>query len=208
MPYIYKITNMVNNKIYIGKTLNSIEKRWKEHKNEYQKERVEKRPLYSAMKKYGIDNFEISLVEECTEDNFSEREKYWIEFYGSFKYGYNATLGGDGTRYADYDLIYSLWKQDKTVLDIHKITTYDESTIRRALECYKVSSEERKKRANLKKRKMIAQLDKNTEQIIRIFPLTEEANRFLNKQSSGHISAVCKGKRQTAYGYKWKYLDN
>lgn len=50
MPYIYKITNKINDKIYVGKTLDTIENRWREHKNDYQKRRNEKRPLYSAMR--------------------------------------------------------------------------------------------------------------------------------------------------------------
>ena len=206
MPYIYKITNKVNDKIYIGKTLNSIHKRWIQHQNAYQREHTENRPLYSAMKKHGIENFEISLVEECEESVISEREQYWIEFYGSFKYGYNATLGGDGKRYADYDLIYSLWNEGKTVKEIHDITSYDDYTIRVALECYNISSEERKKRADNKKGHLVAQLDKDTEEIIAIYPSKEAANRALGKGSGGHISDVCYGKRKTAYGYKWKYL--
>ena len=87
MPYIYKITNLINGKIYIGKTLDTIEKRWKDHKKDSIRPRCEKRPLYSAMNKYGIENFAIEEVEECSEKELSEREKYWIEFYHSFHDG-------------------------------------------------------------------------------------------------------------------------
>lgn len=55
------------------------------------------------MRKYGIENFHIELIEETT--NPEEREKYWIEYLGTYKNGYNATLGGDGKHYLDYDLI-------------------------------------------------------------------------------------------------------
>ena len=101
MAYIYQIQNDINGKIYIGKTEFSIEKRWKEHCRDYKKESEEKRPLYLAMNKYGIEHFHISLLEET--DNPEERECYWIEKLGSFKYGYNATIGGDGRKYLDYD---------------------------------------------------------------------------------------------------------
>lgn len=50
MAFIYKITNKINGKIYIGKTLKTIEGRWKEHLKDYKRPRFEKRPLYSAMK--------------------------------------------------------------------------------------------------------------------------------------------------------------
>ena len=88
MPYIYKITNKINGKSYIGKTLKTIEVRWSEHCQDYKKERNEKRPLYSAMKKYGVNNFSIEEIEECNEEELNEKERYWIEFYRTFKYGY------------------------------------------------------------------------------------------------------------------------
>ena len=55
--FIYKITNKVNNKIYIGKTMTSIEKRFQEHIRESRKERAENRPLYRAIRKYGKREF-------------------------------------------------------------------------------------------------------------------------------------------------------
>ena len=61
MPYIYKITNTINNKVYIGKTVASIEERWKEHCHDYKRHRCEKRPLYAAMRKYGVEHFQIEL---------------------------------------------------------------------------------------------------------------------------------------------------
>ena len=127
MAYIYQITNDINEKIYIGKTESSIENRFREHCNDAFRERNEKRPLYSAMRKYGIEHFHIKLIEETNDPE--EREKYWIEKLGSFKYGYNATIGGDGKRYADYDLIYSLYNQGNNYKQIHEITHYDDHTI-------------------------------------------------------------------------------
>ena len=59
------------------------------------------------MRKYGVEHFHIELIEET--DNPEEREIYWIEKKQSFKNGYNATLGGDGRKYLDYDLIISTY---------------------------------------------------------------------------------------------------
>ena len=120
MPYIYKIVNDINNKIYIGKTLNTIEHRFKEHCKDSKKSHNEKRPLYSAMNKYGVEHFHVELVEECDENILSDREKFWIENFGSFKNGYNATKGGDGTHYLDYDLIISTYKELKSCIDVAK----------------------------------------------------------------------------------------
>ena len=86
------------------------------------------------MNKYGINNFIIEQIEEVdTDEEACEKEKYWIEFYGSFKYGYNATKGGDGKAYADYDLIYALWNEGKNISEIHNILKYDYDTISLAL---------------------------------------------------------------------------
>ena len=57
MPYIYKITNVLNGKMYIGKTSSTIEERWKEHRHDATRKSKEYRPLYSAIQKYGADNF-------------------------------------------------------------------------------------------------------------------------------------------------------
>ena len=95
MTYIYKITNQINNKIYIGKTIN-IEKRWKRHI--YLARTGFKRHLYDAMRKYGINNFIIEIIEVCKNQDSNTRERYWIEYYKSYdkNIGYNKSFGGEG----------------------------------------------------------------------------------------------------------------
>ena len=103
--YIYKITNSVNGKSYIGQTQNTIEERWKEHIKDSKKKMVQHRPLYSAINKYGIENFSIEQIEECPEEILFQREIYWIEYYHTYSNGYNATLGGEGTCLYNYEEI-------------------------------------------------------------------------------------------------------
>lgn len=94
---VYKIQNLVNNKIYIGCS-KDIDKRWQMHKYCYSQINIpqcEKKILYKAFRKYGLDNFSFSIVEE-TQDYY-EREKYWIQYYNSLiPNGYNMTSGGEG----------------------------------------------------------------------------------------------------------------
>lgn len=92
MSVIYKIANKLNGKIYIGKTARTLEVRMKEHL------RSNKTYIDRAIHKYGIDNFKVSVVEECdTEEKLNEREIYWIAFYKCrTPNGYNLTSGGDG----------------------------------------------------------------------------------------------------------------
>lgn len=85
-------------------------------------------PLYSAMLKYGVENFSISCVEEVAdENNLSEREQYWIKYFDTYNNGYNATRGGDGSVLYDYDLIWELWKQGYNIKQIsNDIGCYDQ----------------------------------------------------------------------------------
>lgn len=206
MAYIYKITNQINGKVYIGKTLSSIEERWKEHCKDYKREHCEKRPLYRAISKYGIENFIIEQVEECPPEIVNEREKYWIEQYESFKYGYNATIGGDGKQYLDYDLVYSLYKEGKNLTEISKILKCDTHSVTKILNNFNISHEERVKRAVSQNRIPVFMIDKNTDEILNSFAGLQEAENFLGKiRSKQHIAEVCRGKRKTAYGYKWKF---
>lgn len=212
MAYIYKITNDINGKLYVGKTEFSIEKRFKEHCSDAFRNRNEKRPLYSAMQKYGIEHFHIELLEET--DNPEEREIYWIETLGSFKDGYNATIGGDGRRYINREEIFSLWKQRLNCKEISKITGHDKGWIGQILKEFQISSKELQKKSNENRRKSVCQLDIEGN-IIKVYDSLGEAcdtlrnNGLTNcKTSTGaaHISEVCRGKRKTFAGYKWKFL--
>lgn len=202
MAYIYQITNDINEKIYIGKTESSIENRFREHCNDAFRERNEKRPLYSAMRKYGIEHFHIKLIEETNDPE--EREKYWIEKLGSFKYGYNATIGGDGKRYADYDLIYSLYNQGNNYKQIHEITHYDDHTIKVALDNHGVTPQERDIRRIQTLYKPVAMVDIKTNKILKIYPSITEAEK--ENGNTHHIADVCKGTRKSCKGYFWKYI--
>lgn len=98
MGFIYKITNLVNNKVYIGLTTETIEKRWKNHIRCVG--RV-KRHLYYAMEKYGVENFTIEEIDRS--DNFKtlgELERKYIKEYNSAneEYGYNNTYGGESNQ--------------------------------------------------------------------------------------------------------------
>ena len=97
MVGIYKITNQVNQKIYIGQS-NNIERRFSQHKSPYEQERYSEKPLYKAFAKYGIENFTFEIIEECSSELLDEKEKHWISTLHSLVHqnGYNITSGGDG----------------------------------------------------------------------------------------------------------------
>ena len=211
--FIYKITNNLNQKNYIGKTTYSVEKRWKEHQRDAFKEHLENRPLYKAIKKYGIENFSIEVIEECDISVLSQREIYWIEEYHSFSNGYNATLGGDGKILYDYNIIVELLEQGFTTQNICKIVGCSSDTVRKIS---KISNTPLNIVNNFcLTKKNVEQYDK-LNNYIQSFDSYADAARWLQEQGivtkdlngvRGHISEVCNGKRKTAYGYIWKNIS-
>ena len=102
---IYKITNIKNSKIYIGKTTKSLEHRFKIHKSYALKGKGGCPALQNAMIKYGIDNFTIEQIDTTTtEHELNDKEKYWIAYYNSTDrtIGYNLTDGGEDTNTYKY----------------------------------------------------------------------------------------------------------
>lgn len=214
MSYIYKITNLINGKIYIGKTNRTIQERFREHCKDYLSREKEKRPLYAAMQKYGIHNFIVEQIEECTVDIVEEREKYWIEYYGSFKNGYNATRGGDGKAYINRDLVIKNYEQLKQINLVAEIMSIDPSTVHNILlennipirsgpevlkDVYGIS---------------VGMYDKNNNFLRSFNSYTEAAQWMIVHQLTGskehtartHISEVCNGKRKSAMGFIWKKI--
>lgn len=90
---IYKITRLKTGEIYIGKSTD-IKKRWGEHaKTSYGVGSIAHSILHTTIKKDGIENFTFELLEEVPKEKLTEREKYWITFYGSKEYGLNERNG-------------------------------------------------------------------------------------------------------------------
>ena len=94
---IYKITNKINGKVYIGQST-KIERRWKNHKKDafWKNGPDYEYPLYRAIRKYGLENFSFVVLEECQICDLNQREIYYIALYQSNKRenGYNQDDGG------------------------------------------------------------------------------------------------------------------
>ena len=205
MSLIYKITNTKNNKVYIGKTDLDFETRWNQHQSDWIKGK--KKVLYEAFSKYGILSFEKEIIEDnLTPKEACEREKYWIQYYDSYKNGYNMTNGGEGASLltqTEIEEIISLYNQKWTLTAIAKKLNRDISTIVNKL---KVLGFDCSSKRLL--RKTIQQIDVTTNKVIAVYPSLSEAARALGDFNyNKHISEAARGKRQTAYGYKWKYIE-
>lgn len=207
MGYIYCITNLINSKKYVGKTTSNLKRRFREHCSDAFKERCEKRPLYDAMRKYGIENFRIQELEYVEDDALlSEREIYWInelETYGCR--GYNATKGGDGSILYDHTEIIELYNLGYSPNNIANKMKCDVSTV------YKVLKAQGMKVSKLKK---VDQYDM-AGNYIQTFESLKQAGQWLldhgittNKACYNSISAACHGMRRSAFKYKWRLHDS
>ena len=205
MPYIYKIVNNINGKIYIGKTTETIEKRWKEHVLDSKREKIKNRPLYAAFNKYGVENFSIEAIEEVTEvELLNEREKFWIEYFGSFKNGYNATTGGDGKVYIDYEAIWKLWQKNYSQIQIADLLKCSPATVNKVLLIHQVSKKERLLRGQLSQACGVIQLTLENKPINYFFSMQQAQD--VTGIAKQHIGQVCNGKRKTAGGFKWEKI--
>lgn len=96
---IYLISNEINHKLYVGQTVQSLNKRFNGHCCYSKTDKSVNMYIKRAIHKYGKDKFHIELLEECPVELMNEREKYWIKFYDSYNNGYNLTLGGQDSNY-------------------------------------------------------------------------------------------------------------
>jgi len=94
---IYKITNQINGKVYIGKTTVLLSQRWAKHLSQARK--YKNHPLYDSINHYGVENFLIESIDTALDaEDLSKKEIYWIEKYNARNrdFGYNLYEGGFG----------------------------------------------------------------------------------------------------------------
>ena len=139
---IYKIENLINGKVYIGKSID-IQKRFKSHINEsFDKNKPSYDHLiHKAIRKYGVENFSFNVIEECLEDDLNNKEIYWISFFDSCVLdgpdkGYNMTRGGEGKASINIDIMKELWDDGLSINEISKKLCCDRHAVSRRIKEY------------------------------------------------------------------------
>ena len=208
MGIIYKITNMVNNKIYIGQTTYSASHRLKQHINSAM-HNSGCPYLGKAIRKYKPENFVIDTIEEnIPYELLNDREIYWIEYYNSndSNIGYNLTRGGNLNSFSisleDEKIINDLWNSGKTIGQIYDITQHAIKTIDRVLLTNNTYSVSEAMKRSSSKAKSVCQYSLCGELLNRFDSLSDAANVVNGNYQS--IGQACINKI-TAYGYQWRY---
>lgn len=218
---IYKIENLINHKIYIGQSV-EIEHRFQRHKcaqDDY--------VIHKALRKYGIENFSFTIIEECLPELLDEKENYWIAYYNSLiPNGYNMILGGnhysglarrkaveqyslDGQYIATYESVKEAAQKTNSLETAISACCHDRRNYTNDFQWKFVDSNKEIKKIEKRKNKIIKvkiiqQIDENNN-IVNEFSSIAEAHRQTGI-SVGNIGECILEKRKTAGGFKWKRI--
>ena len=213
MGYIYCITNLINEKKYVGKTTYSVTKRFQEHCRDSKKERCERRPLYDAMNKYGIENFVVKELIECPNDELDSYEKMYIEKLQTYGHnGYNATKGGDGSILFDYDKIIETYALGGTMTECAAKMHCSVDTVKKVLTINNIPIRHNR-RGCCSDPKKVEQYSLEGVFIKEWESITLAAhwlvdNGYAKTYNSGgkqKIRLCMRGKNKTAYKFIWKF---
>lgn len=226
---VYQIKNVVNNKVYIGVTTGSIEKRFKEHL--YEAKRGSRRcKLYNAIRKHGKENFIIEILCYCcSKEEMFNKEVEMIKELNSIENGYNMTEGGENppTNLGKIRIKHSEWmkvnnpmfsdiarKNHEKVINSIKWRSKRKEVLKKTK-----TPEARRKQGisisgenNPNKRKEVA--DKKAKKYILLSPQGKEfqilnLNRFCkeNNLNCANMILVAQGKRKQHKGWKCSYVN-
>lgn len=198
---IYKITNLLNGKSYIGQTVD-FERRKKDHlkaKDNY--------AIHAAIQKYGQEKFSWEVIEDnIPKELLNERESFWIEYYNTYSDGYNETKGGDDAAHL-VQWIHDNKNQhvEQALKNLEKAQQSNELNRERHLT--QLASVRQKGINKTKRRVKCIEKDLIFESLAEAerWSMSEENDNH-KKANHQHISKVCSGKRKTCGGYHWTYL--
>ena len=191
--FIYKITNTINGKSYIGQTIQNVKERFYQHCATKCSKAVSNMAIHRAIKKYGKSNFTVEVIEEIDFANLNDRERYWIKYYNSYNNGYNSTKGGqDGCKsFKDLDVesIIKEYNTGKSLRTLGTIFKVDKQTIKDLLV---------RNNINLRTTKTYKLSQKDREDIIKDLSLGLSRKEIISKWhiSKGYLSQLINGYRR------------
>lgn len=212
MNYIYKVTNLINNKIYIGLTRKTIQQRWSEHVcSAYNNQHLKDYNflLHKAIRKYGKENFVIEEIEKVPdEQDLQKKEQYWISFYNCCILeedgnGYNMTYGGEGSPYINKQKVFDLWDQGFGSMKIASELGHHKKSIKDILLTY---SNYDKVLDRSRNSGVTVYCYNSNGELINSFPSIAYAAKIIGIDGS-IISKCCNKVKKSGGGYFWSYSD-
>ena len=191
--FIYKITNKINGKSYIGQTIQNVKERFYQHCATKCSQAILNMVIHKAINKYGKSNFTIEVIEEVESTNLNDRERYWIRYYDSYNNGYNSTEGGqDGIKLfknLDTESIVREYKSGKSLREIGRLFNVDKQTIKDLLVRNNIS---------LRTTRTYKLSQKDREDIIKDLSLGLSRKEIISKWhiSKGYLSQLINGYRR------------
>ena len=191
--FIYKITNKINGKSYIGQTIQNVKERFYQHCATKCSQAILNMVIHKAINKYGKSNFTIEVIEEVESTNLNDRERYWIKYYDSYNNGYNSTKGGqDGIKLfknLDTESIVREYKSGKSLREIGRLFNVDKQTIKDLLV---------RNNINLRTTRTYKLSQKDREDIIKDLSLGLSRKEIISKWhiSKGYLSQLINGYRR------------
>ena len=191
--FIYKITNKINGKSYIGQTIQNVKERFYQHCATKCSQSILNMVIHKAINKYGKSNFTIEVIEEVESTNLNDRERYWIRYYDSYNNGYNSTEGGqDGIKLfknLDTESIVREYKSGKSLREIGRLFNVDKQTIKDLLV---------RNNINLRTTRTYKLSQKDREDIIKDLSLGLSRKEIISKWhiSKGYLSQLINGYRR------------
>lgn len=221
MYTVYQHKNKINEKIYIGITMQEPNKRWGLNGVNYKSSPH----FFAAIQKYGWDNFEHNILfTNLTKEEACKKEQELIEFYNSMdrNFGYNSTSGGETfiMNKETKEKISQALKGNKNGLG--KSCTEEKKKISEAQKGREFSEEHKRKLSKAAQRRHTPcseekkeKLSKNylnkkpvyCEELNQVFESVQECSRQLDIPAT-NISKICRGKGKTAKGYHFKYYND
>ena len=209
MAYIYKITDLTNNMIYIGETTQTIQTRWNSH---LYKARHNKNNsyLHNAIRAHGENNFIVEEVEQCAEDERFDRETYYIKKYDCLvPKGYNILVAGRGSVKVPIELLLDAWEEGLNTKEIGEKYNIGRQSVAEHLKSNGITQKEiyqrQGERTGLRCARPVLQYDLQGNFIKRW--VSASSCREQGYEQS-EISSCCRQEIRIAYGYLWKYEDD
>lgn len=215
MGEIYKITNTVNGKIYVGQTTRTADIRFCGHirSSKYVNTKYQC-VIDRAIAKYQPCNFTLEVLEQCDNDLLNEREQYWIQHLNSYdrNIGYNLTRGGKGANRWDYDEIVLLYNKGLSIADICRNIGCSTSTAFAVLNLCGVYDRESVKQRGIQTAQTtrghaVSQYDLDGN-YIQTFVSAQDAARHIDKATAIRIIESCNQQKGIHGGFQWRYAHD